>query len=56
MEKWSLSGTSEFLGSLLHFEVNTLGTYKNDTLSFVTEALVPIKLPFVTQKYIHIHI
>ena len=38
--------------SLLRFEVTifTLYTYKNDTLIFVTEGLVPIKLPFVTQN------
>ena len=33
----------------------TLDAYKNDTISFVTEALVPIKLPFVTQNT-HIYI
>ena len=35
--------------SLLYFEVSiTLYTYKNHTLSSVTEAFVPIKLQFVT--------
>ena len=34
---------------LLYFEVSiSLYTYKNDTLSFVTEAFVLIKLQFVT--------
>ena len=51
MEKCSLTCTREFIGILksqLYFEVNiTLYTSKKDTLSFVTEALVPIKLQFV---------
>ena len=59
MEKWSLSRTSEFLGiykSILYFDVSiTRDTYKNDTLSFVTEVLGPIKLLLVTQnKHIYI--
>ena len=33
----------------------TIDAYKNDTISFVTEALVPIKLPFATQNT-HIYI
>ena len=33
----------------------TFFTYKDDTLSFVTEALLPIKLPFV-RKNAHIYI
>ena len=47
-----LNGTRQFIGvqeSLLYFEVNiTLYTYKNHTLSSVNEALVRIKLQFVT--------
>lgn len=54
MEKWSFDGTSEYLGilkCLLYFEKGTtLYTYKNDELSFITEALVSIKLKFVTQN------
>ena len=43
---------------LLYFEVSiSLYTYKNDTLSFVTEAFVLIKLQFVTYNtYVHTHV
>ena len=54
MEKWSLSSISEFLRiykSIFYFDVSiALYIYKNDKLSFVTEALGPIKLPLVTQN------
>ena len=57
MEKWSLSGTSQslpiyLLKSLMYFQVTIIILYtcKNNKPSFVTGALVPIKLPLLTQN------